>query len=144
MEGRQVIERLSHTTVFVLDQDEALKFYRDRLGFEVHTDATLDGGFRWLTVHPKTQPDLEIVLMKIAAGPMWDAAAAAAVRQLVEKGTFSIGVFETADCHATYKELKAKGVEFRGPPEERFYGIEVIGKDNSGNWFSMTQRVKPG
>lgn len=139
-----MIRRLSHTTVYVLDQDEALKFYRDQLGFEVRMDATMETGFRWLTVGPKTQPDLEMVLMKVAPGPMCDAATAATLRDLVKKGTFGIGVFETDDCRATYADLKARGVEFKGPPEERFYGIETVGKDNSGNWFSMTQRVKPG
>jgi catechol 2,3-dioxygenase-like lactoylglutathione lyase family enzyme len=139
-----MIRRLSHTTVYVLDQDEALKFYRDKLGFEVRTDATMDTGFRWLTVGPKTQPDFEIVLMKLEEGPMCDAATTAALKDLVRKGTFSVGVFETDDCRTTYAELRARGVEFMGPPEERFYGIEAVGKDNSGNWFSMTQRVKPG
>ena len=137
-----MITRLSHATIYVLDQDEALKFYRDKLGFEVRTDATMDNGFRWLTVGPKTQPGMEIVLMKITEGPMWDAATVATLKELVKKGTFGIGVFETADCRATYAELKARGVEFMGPPQERFYGIEVVGKDNSGNWFSMTQPAK--
>jgi catechol 2,3-dioxygenase-like lactoylglutathione lyase family enzyme len=136
-----MIRRISHTTVYVLDQDAALKFYRDQMGFEVRTDATMDSGFRWLTVGPKTQPDMELVLMKVAEGPMCDAATARALKELVQKGTFGIGVFETDDCRATYAELKARGVEFRGPPEERFYGIEAVGKDNSGNWFSMTQRL---
>jgi catechol 2,3-dioxygenase-like lactoylglutathione lyase family enzyme len=137
-----MIQRLSHTTVYVLNQDEALTFYRDKLGFEVRTDASMDNGFRWLTVGPKTQPELEIVLMLLEEGPMCDATTAATLRQLVQKGTFSIGVFETPDCRATYEQLKGKGVEFMGPPEERFYGIEAVGKDNSGNWFSMTQRAK--
>jgi catechol 2,3-dioxygenase-like lactoylglutathione lyase family enzyme len=139
-----MIRRISHTTVYVLDQDAALKFYRDQLGFEVRTDATMDSGFRWLTVGPKTQPEIELILMKVAEGPMWDTATVTALTDLVKKGTFGIGVFETDDCRATHAELTARGVEFRGPPEERFYGIEAVGKDNSGNWFSMTQRVKPG
>ena len=134
-----MIQRLSHTTVYVLDQDVALTFYRDKLGLDVHTDATMDGGFRWLTVSPKGQPDFEIALMKVAEGPMCDAETAATLRKLVAKGTFSIGVFDTADCKATYEKLKANGVEFSGPPEEKFYGIEAVGKDPFGNWFSMTQ-----
>jgi catechol 2,3-dioxygenase-like lactoylglutathione lyase family enzyme len=139
-----MIVSLSHTTVYVLDQDEALKFYRDKMGFEVRTDATMDNGFRWLTVGPKTQPGMEIILMKVAEGPMCDAATAAALRDLVKKGTFGIGVFEADDCRATYEELKGRGVTFQGPPEEKFYGIETVGMDNSGNWFSMTQRLKQG
>src|SRR4029453_13485260 len=139
-----MIRSLSHTPVYVLDQEESLKFYRDKMGFEVRMDATMEGGFRWLTVGPKTQPGMEIVLMKVEEGPMCDAATAATLRELVKKGTFGIGVFETEDCRATYAELKARGVEFADPPEEKFYGIEAVGKDNSGNWFSMTQRLKQG
>jgi catechol 2,3-dioxygenase-like lactoylglutathione lyase family enzyme len=138
-----MIERLNHTTVFVLDHDESLKFYRDKLGFEVRTDATMDNGFRWVTVSPKAQPDLEIALMKIEEGPMCDAARAATLKTLVKEGAFCVGVFETSDCRATYEELKARGVEFMSPPEEKFYGIEAVGKDNSGNWFSMSEPLKP-
>ena len=137
-----MITSLSHTTVYVLDQDAALAFYRDQMGFEVRMDATMDTGFRWLTVGPKAQPGMEIVLMKVAEGPMCDAATAATLRDLVRKGTFGIGVFEADDCRKTYAELKARGVEFVSPPEEKFYGVEAVGKDNSGNWFSMTQRLK--
>jgi catechol 2,3-dioxygenase-like lactoylglutathione lyase family enzyme len=138
-----MIERLSHTTVYVLDQDEALIFYRDKLGFEVRTDATMDNGFRWLTVGPKTQPYMEIALMKLEEGPMCDAETAETLKKLVKKGAFAIGVFDTADCRATYAELKAKGVEFMHEPKEQFYGIATVGKDNSGNWFSLTQHLKP-
>jgi catechol 2,3-dioxygenase-like lactoylglutathione lyase family enzyme len=137
-----MISHISHGTVYVLDQDEALTFYRDKLGFEVRKDVTMDGGFRWLTVGPKTQPNFVLALMKVEEGHMCDAETAAALTALVRKGVFGVGVFETPDCQATYEELKRKGVEFAGPPEERFYGIEAIGKDNSGNWFSMTQRLK--
>jgi catechol 2,3-dioxygenase-like lactoylglutathione lyase family enzyme len=136
-----MIQRLSHTTLYVLDQDRAKDFYVGKLGFEVRTDARM-GEFRWLTVGPKAQPDLEIVLMPITPGPMLDADRAAMIRQLVEKGTFGGGVLETTDVHKTYEELKAKGVEFMGPPEERPYGIECLMKDDSSNWFSVIQRKK--
>src|SRR5205085_2839598 len=126
----------------VLDQEDALRFYRDQLGFEVRKDVTMDGGFRWLTVGPKTQPDFVLALMKVEEGPMCDAESAAMLTALVKKGMFGVGVFETPDCRAAYEELTEKGVEFSGPPEERFYGIEAIGEDNSGNWFSMTERLK--
>ena len=135
-----MIQRLSHVTVWVLDQDAAYDFYVNKLGFQVHTDAKMDNGFRWLTVSPKGQPDLEIALMPTVAGPMIDEETAATLRGLIGKGVLGGGVFETADCHKTYDELKAKGVEFKQPPVERFYGIEALLKDNSGNWFSMTQR----
>ena len=133
-----MIRSLSHTSVYVLDQDEALKFYRDKLGFEVRTDATMDNGFRWLTVGPKTQPDLEIVLAlpEMTMKPE----VASQVRELIAAGTFGAGVFESSDIHKDYEELTAKGVQFKGPPEEQFYGIEALMIDPFGNWFSVTQR----
>ena len=134
-----MIQKLSHTTIYVLDQERAKTFYVDTLGLEVRTDAKM-GDFRWLTVGPKRQPDLQIVLMPIAPGPMMDQATAVELRKMVERGAFSGGVLETDDCQKTYEELKAKGVEFASPPQERFYGVEAIMKDDSGNWFSMTQR----
>ena len=139
-----MIQRLSHVTVWVLDQDAAYDFYVNKLGFDVRTDARMDNGFRWLTVGPKGQPDLEIALMPTAPGPMMDQESSDALRSLVRKGVLGAGVFETADCQQTYEELKGKGVEFTQPPTERFYGIEALLKDNSGNWFSMSQRNSSG
>ncbi len=138
-----MIEQLSHITLYVLNQDEALVFYRDQLGFEVRNDMKTPN-FRWLTVGPKTQPGLELVLMPVDGSPMISADAAAKLRELVKSGTFRIGVLETSDCQGTYEELKARGVEFQAPPTERFYGVEAILKDNSGNWFTLIQRTKNG
>jgi len=134
-----MITRLSHATIYVLDQEEALKFYRDKLGFEVRTDMSMDNGFRWLTVGPKMQPDLEIILMPVRESPMFSTEKVALLRKLVESGSLGAGVMEVDDCKKTYEELKAKGVQFMAPPTERFYGIEALLKDNSGNWFSMCQ-----
>ncbi len=134
-----MIARLSHATVYVLNQQEALEFYTQKLGFEVRMDHTMDGGFRWVTVGPKTQPDLEIILMEVKPGPMMDEATVRSFRTLIEQGKMGAGVFETKDCRKTYEELKARGVEFISPPQDRFYGVEAVLRDNSGNWFSMTQ-----
>ncbi len=133
-----MIQRLSHSTIWVLDQDAAYDFYVNKLGFDVHTDAKMENGFRWLTVTPKGQSDLEIVLMPSAPSPMMDQETSAALQTLIRKGKLGAGVFATADCRKTYEELKAKGVEFSQPPTERFYGVEAIMKDNSGNWFSLS------
>jgi len=135
-----MIEKMSHATIYVLNQDEALEFYRDKLGFEVRTDARMEG-FRWLTISPKDQPGFEIILMEPKAGMMFDEATAAQLRSMIEKGNLSAGVFDTPNCQVTYDELRAKGVEFLSPPAERPYGIEAVFKDNSGNWFSLTQRT---
>lgn len=139
-----MIQRQSHTSVYVIDQDEALEFYRDTLGFEVRTDLpmTEEGSMRWLTLSPKGQPDLEIILAPVTAGPMFDAGTAEQVKGLVRSGAFGVGVFETDDIHGDHERLSRQGVEFVSPPEEKFYGIEAIVKDNSGNWFSLTQRKK--
>jgi hypothetical protein len=100
---------------------------------------TAVNGFHWLTVGPKTQPDLRIVLMALKESPMLTAERAALIKELLRAGSIPGGVFEVDDCQKTYDEMKAKGVEFKSPPEERFYGIEALFKDPSGNWFSMCQ-----
>ena len=139
-----MIQRQSHSTIYVTDQEEALEFYRDKLGFEVRTDMPMtdEGDVRWLTLSPKGQPDLEIILAPLTPGPMFDAERAEQIKRLVQSGALGIGVFETDDIHGDYERLSKQGVEFVSPPEERFYGIEAIVKDNSGNWFSLTQRQR--
>ena len=132
-----MISRLNHVNVFVLDQDRAKAFYTETFGFELRNDATLDG-FRWLTVGPKDQKDLNI-LLAYPAPPMFSPEDAEAVRALVAKGSLGGGVFETADCQKTFEELSAKGVTFLQEPAERPYGIEALFRDDSGNWFSLTQ-----
>jgi catechol 2,3-dioxygenase-like lactoylglutathione lyase family enzyme len=145
-----VIQKLSHATIYVLDQDVAKDFYVGKLGFEIKTDHTMPNGFRWLTVCPKGQSDFEIILMKVGSGGDFikaksgDTEAQAAndiesMKALLEKGKLSPGVFYTADCRKTYEDLKAKGVEFLLEPKDQFYGVESIFKDPFGNWFSLTQ-----
>jgi len=142
-----MITKVSHVSLFVLDQQKAYDFYVTTLGFKVNTDVTMDNGFRWLTVSPPEQPDLEITfLAPLAANMMgYDDETRNAFRILLEKGALGAGVLYTPDCRATYEELKAKGVQFKGEPKEQFYGIEAIISDGVGNWFSMTQpTVKDG
>jgi len=136
-----MIQKLSHVTIWVLDQDEAHDFYVNKLGFKVNTDAKMENGFRWLTVTPPAQPELEIALMPTSPSPMMDQETSDALRSLIRKGVMGAGVFSTADCQKTYDELKAKGVEFSQPPTERFYGVEALMKDNSGNWFSLSSAL---
>jgi len=134
-----LITGLSHTTIWVLDQDEALEFYTQKLGFEVNTDATMDE-FRWLTVNAPGRPDHELILL-VPGPPMMDEESAEQVKALVAKGALGPGAFEADDCRATYAELNGRGVSFLSEPTERFYGVEATFRDNSGNWFSMTQRT---
>ena len=133
-----MILRFTHSSLYVLDQDAALDFYVNKLGFETRTDFMMENGFRWLTVSPKGQPDVQLILMKVD-GPNIQPDVAATLKGLMEKGRLGGGVLQVDDCRATYEELKAKGVEFLSPPADRFYGVEAVVKDNSNNWFSMTQ-----
>ena len=132
------MKRLSHATVYVLDQNRALDFYTQKLGLEVRTDATM-GDFRWLTVGVPGQPELEIALMEPKAGMVFDEESAVHLRALVEKGVLAGGAFDTDDCAATYELLKARGVEFQGPPEKQPWGLAAVFKDDSGNFFSLSQ-----
>jgi catechol 2,3-dioxygenase-like lactoylglutathione lyase family enzyme len=133
-----MIARLSHATIYVEDQDTALAFYRDKLGFEVRADFKTDD-FRWTTVGPKSQKDVEIILMEPKLGPMYDEETVSQLKSLIKKGALGAGVFYTDDCRKTYEELSARGVEFVSEPADKFYGVEAMMKDNSGNWFSLTQ-----
>jgi catechol 2,3-dioxygenase-like lactoylglutathione lyase family enzyme len=133
-----MITRLTHATIWVLDQDQALAFYQDKLGFEVRSDQLMDT-FRWVTVGPREQPDLEIVLL-VPGPPMMPPEAAEQIKALIGKGAMGSGVFGTDDCRATYETLKARGVEFLQEPAERFYGTEALFRDPFGNWFSLTER----
>ncbi len=109
-----MIQRQSHSTVYVIDQEEALGFYRDKLGFEVRMDMPMSeaGEIRWLTVSSKGQPDLEIVLMPVIPGPMFDAETAEGMKALVRGGALGIGVFETDDILRDYERLSSHVVEF--------------------------------
>jgi catechol 2,3-dioxygenase-like lactoylglutathione lyase family enzyme len=134
-----MVTKLSHTSIFVTDQEKAYDFYVNKLGFKVNTDAKMDNGFRWLTINAPEQPDLEIVLFPVNETNGFDAEVNKAFQFLLEKGAMGAGAMYTPDCRATYEELKAKGVQFKSEPKEQFYGIETIITDGCGNWFSMTQ-----
>ena len=133
--------RIANAQLWVHDQDEALAFYTEKLGFEVRTDATLPelGNFRWLTVSPAGQPDVAIVLMAIPGPPMMDDETAEQLRSLVAKGWAGTVFLTTDDCQASYEELKGRGVEFVEEPEERPYGIDSAFRDPSGNNIRVTQ-----
>ncbi|WP_232663570.1 VOC family protein [Pseudonocardia sp. TRM90224] len=144
-----MIKGMSHVCFYVLDQERAKKFYTEKLGFEVHTDVSMGGefegageGFRWLTVTPPGQPDIEIILADCRMGH--DPETADQVRALVAKGAMGTGVMNTDDVQKTYEELSARGVEFIQDPAERPYGTEALFRDDSGNWFSLTNRNAAG
>lgn len=132
---------IANAQLWVHDQDEALAFYTDKLGMEVREDVTVPelGNFRWLSVAPPGQSGTSIVLMAIPGPPMMDEATAAQVTELMAKGFAGTIFLTTEDCQASYEELRARGVEFVEPPEDRPYGIDAGFRDPSGNHFRLTQ-----
>jgi len=133
--------KIATTQLWVHDQDEALAFYTDKLGMEVREDVTMPemGNFRWLTVSPTGQQDIAIVLMAVPGAPVMDDDTAEEVRSLMAKGFAGTVFLTTDDVRAEYETLKARGVEFSEPPEERPYGIDCGFRDPSGNHFRLTQ-----
>jgi catechol 2,3-dioxygenase-like lactoylglutathione lyase family enzyme len=140
-----VLKQVSHVNVWVHDQDEALEFYTGKLGFEVREDVTVDeyGDFRWLTVGPVSQPDVQFVLSR-PGPPALGADDAEELMGLVARGTVSgpgSVIFQSDDVRATYEDLRARGVEFTQEPMERAYGIDAAFRDPSGNAFRIMQAV---
>jgi predicted enzyme related to lactoylglutathione lyase len=133
--------KIANTQLWVHDQDEALAFYTDKLGWEVRSDVTMPemGDFRWLTVGPAGQPDFAVVLMAVPGQPVLDDDTRQQVLDLSAKGFAGTVFLTTDDCRASYEELKDRGVEFSEQPEERPYGIDAGFHDPSGNSFRLTQ-----
>jgi predicted enzyme related to lactoylglutathione lyase len=133
--------KIANSQLWVHDQDEALAFYTEKLGWEVRVDATVPelGNFRWLTVGPASQPDFAVVLMAIPGEPMLDDETAEQIRTLVGKGFAGTVFLTTDDCEASCQELKARGVDFTDEPTERPYGIDAGFRDPSGNALRLTQ-----
>ncbi|MFY9935057.1 MAG: VOC family protein [Streptosporangiaceae bacterium] len=134
-----MINGISIVSVWVLDQDEARDFYVNKLGFTVTNDIRMENGFRWLTVRPPGSDAQELVLMD-PMNSMLDEETGQQVRALVAKGALSPGVMATTDCKADFDVLARRGVEFTQEPADRPYGVEAIMRDDSGNWYSFTQR----
>jgi len=137
--------KISTAQLWVQDQDEALAFYTDKLGFEVRSDVTLPemDNFRWLTVSPAGQEDVAVVLMAIPGPPVMDEATTRQVEELMAKGFSGTVFLTTEDCRGDYERLKDRGVEFTEAPEERPYGIDCGFRDPSGNSLRLTEVKLP-
>jgi uncharacterized glyoxalase superfamily protein PhnB len=132
---------INSAQLWVHDQDEALAFWTEKVGMEVRSDVTLPemGNFRWLTVGPRGQEDVAIVLMAIPGPPVMDDETVKQVEALMAKGFAGTIFLRTDDVQASYQELKGRGVEFVEEPEERPYGIDSSFRDPSGNHVRLTQ-----
>jgi catechol 2,3-dioxygenase-like lactoylglutathione lyase family enzyme len=123
--------------LYVRDQDEALAFYVDKLGFRVHTDAR-NGDYRWLTVQHPEQPSFQLGLF-VPESPMVDKATAQAIRETVAKGAMPPLLLVVDDCRKAHEAMKARGVEFTQEPTARFGSVDASFRDPSGNGWKMME-----
>jgi catechol 2,3-dioxygenase-like lactoylglutathione lyase family enzyme len=134
------IMKLTHTQVWVHDQDEALAFYTEKLGMELRDDVTVPemGNFRWLTVGLPGQ-DVAITLMAVPGPPVFEEETRQQINALLAKGAAGGLFFRTDDVQRDYEELKGRGVEFAQEPTKQPYGIDAGFRDPSGNHFRLAQ-----
>src|SRR5688500_13267978 len=136
-----MLKQLTHTQVWVHDQDEALAFYTEKLGLELREDVTVPemGNFRWLSVGVPGQDDVAITLMAIPGPPVFEPETAERIREVMARGVAGGLFFAADDINSTYEELKARGVEFQQEPTEQPYGVDAGFRDPSGNSMRMAQ-----
>jgi catechol 2,3-dioxygenase-like lactoylglutathione lyase family enzyme len=123
--------------VYVRDQDEALKFYVEKLGFRVHTDSR-NGDYRWLTVQHPDQPSFQLGLFTPQA-PLVDAQTAETLKAAVAKGAMPPLVMVVDDCRAAYERMNASGVEFTQEPVSRYGAVDASFRDPSGNGWKLIE-----
>lgn len=123
--------------IYVRDQEEALAFYVEKLGFVVNTDVR-NGDYRWLTVQHPDQPMFQLGLFT-PGPPVHDAATAETLRALVAKGAMPPLVLDVDDCRAAYERMRDKGVEFTQEPTDRYGNVDAGFRDPSGNGWKMIE-----
>jgi catechol 2,3-dioxygenase-like lactoylglutathione lyase family enzyme len=135
-----MLKQLTHVQVWVHDQDEALRFYTEKLGMELREDVTVPemGDFRWLSVGVPGQ-DVSITLMAVPGPPVFDEETRQQIQGLLAKGASGGLFFAADDVRASYEELKSRGVEFTQEPTEQPYGLDAGFRDASGNHFRVAE-----
>jgi catechol 2,3-dioxygenase-like lactoylglutathione lyase family enzyme len=134
-----MITKLNVTSIYVLDKDEALEFYVDKLGLEKGNDVK-QGSYRWLTVRVPGDSGTEISLEQ-PGPPLHDEETAKRLRELITKGAVSGLVFNTDDIRKLYEDLKARGVtDFTQEPTDHFYGTDMGLRDPFGNAIRVLQQ----
>ena len=131
-----MFKEITHSRVFVNDQDEARDFYVEKLGMEVSADVDLEV-MRWLTV--RVPGSNHNVLLEQSDASFRDEDSAEQIKELMSKGDACMFILETDDCHATFDEMKEKGVEIIEGPTDRFYGIDGAVRDPFGNHIRITE-----
>ncbi|MGC1173219.1 VOC family protein [Polaromonas sp.] len=132
-----MIQGVEVVGLYVRDQNEALAFYVEKLGFRVHTDV-VNGDYRWLTVQHPDQPSFQLGLFT-PGPPVLDEATAQAVRAIVAKGAMPPLVLSVDDCRAAHARMLALGVEFTQAPVDRYGTVDAGFRDPSGNGWKMIQ-----
>ena len=132
--------RITNVGLWVHDQDEALAWYTEKLGFELREDVTLPefGDYRWLTVQHPDQPSFQLGLF-LPGPPTIDAGTAQSVREIVAKGAMPPLILEVDDCRAACERMRARGVELTQEPVERYGAVDANFRDPSGNGWKMVQ-----
>ena len=123
--------------LYVRDQDEALAFYVDKVGFRAHTDVK-NGDYRWLTVQHPEQPSFQLGLYK-PGPPVLDAKTAETLAEIVAKGAMPPLVLEVNDCRAACERMRERGVEFTQEPVDRYGTVDAGFRDPSGNGWKVIQ-----
>jgi len=128
---------LSHFHITVTDPDASLAFYRDALGLELRSEVN-QGGFRWITLSPPAQPEIEVVLSEARAGrPPADGEA---LEALVTKGSLMGAIFRTADLDTVFEKVRASGAEVMQEPTDQPWGVrDCAFRDPSGNMVRINQ-----
>lgn len=134
-------QHLSYIGQWVRDQDEAVAFYTQKLGFELREDLSLPelGGYRWVTVGPPENADFALALN--VPGPPFDADKVEAIKKLMADGMLGGLFFATDDVQASYEQLKSRGVDIEQEPTQMPYGTEIVLRDPSGNSIRYVQRA---
>ena len=128
---------LQYTYVEVDDHEAALTFYRDTLGLEVRNDVNTEFG-RWVTVGPKDQPELGIVLSSVGVGRPPDDEQT--LRSLLAKGSLAGLVFSTDDLDGLFEKIRTSGAEVMQEPIDQPYGVrDCAFRDPSGNMMRFAQ-----
>ncbi len=131
-----MINKLAVVTLLVRDQEEALKFYTEKLGFAKRQDQAFGPGMRWLTVAPQKQTELEITLLQPNPLMHGEAHARELLAMVGKQPTWS---YRTDDCRKEYETLSARGVKFVQEPRDEPYGVEAVFEDLYGNTYSLLQ-----
>ncbi|MET0300282.1 MAG: VOC family protein [Flavitalea sp.] len=135
-----MITSLHNISIYVLNLENALKFYVERLGFQVHTDIMIGDDNKWASVCPPGRTESQLMLIPVEEGSIFNREQVAKMRELIKHEVFSYGVFRCNDLQTTFQILRSRGVKFLMEPGEGFLGqYEASFADDSGNWFRITE-----